>query len=64
LTAEDVWVLLTEGGWVNGVELLGIAGNSTDLPSGPDFGGITVSQVAGIEAEIVDWVLNLRGTSG
>ncbi|RKK82860.1 hypothetical protein BFJ71_g15130 [Fusarium oxysporum] len=64
VTAEDVWVLLSKGGWVNGVELVDAAGNGTDLPAGPDFGGMAAFLGTGAEVEIGDWVLNLRGTSG
>jgi hypothetical protein len=64
VTAEDVWVLLTKGGWVNAVELVDAGGGATDLPAGPDFGSLAAFHGAGVGVEIDDWVLNLRGSSG
>ena len=64
VTAEDVWVLLTKGGWVNAVELVDAGGGATDLPAGPDFGNLGAFHGAGVGVEIDDWVLNLRGSSG
>ena len=67
VTAQDVWVLLSSGSWVDGVELLDPAGDATELPAevgGQTGGGMATFKALGIGVEVGDWVLNFRGAAG
>lgn len=64
VVAQDVWVLLSRGGWVQAVEVLDASGDGTELQPGADSGGMGLFQALGVGIEIGDWVLNLKGTSG